>query len=65
MQRQAKTLGQVEQKDLFIHLFKLILSVYHVPGTDIVARDTEVRKTHKHPCFLEAYVLVVIREKDN
>lgn len=23
MQRQAKTLGQVEQKDLFIHLFKL------------------------------------------
>lgn len=53
MQRQAKTLGQVEQKDLFIYLFKLILSVYHVPEIDIVARDTEVRKTHKHPCFLE------------
>ena len=65
MYRQAKTLREVEQKDLFIHLFKLILSVYHVPGTDTVARDTEVSKTHKHACFLEAYVLVVIREKDN
>ena len=42
MQRQAKTLREVEQKDLFSHLFKLILGVYHVPGTDIVARDTEV-----------------------
>lgn len=65
MQRQTKTLTEVEQKDLFIHLFKLILSVYHVPGTDVVARDTEVSKTHKNPCFLEAYVLVVIKEKDN
>lgn len=65
MQRQTKTLREVEQKDLFIRLFKLILSVYHVPGIDVVARDIEVSKTQKNPCFLEAYVLVVIREKDN
>lgn len=65
MQRQTKTLTEVEQKDLFIHLFKLTLRVYHVLGTDVVARDTEVSKTNKNPCFLEAYVLVVIREKDN
>ena len=36
MQRQDKTLREVEQKDLFSHLFKLILGVHHVPGTDIV-----------------------------
>lgn len=36
-----------------------------MPGTVVIARDREVSKAYKSPCFFEAYILVVVGEKDN